>query len=55
MVARVATASKCREKAKKPILAEETEEVPLPFVPLSPPLPPVPNSASLSLILDGEA
>jgi hypothetical protein len=54
MVARVATASKCREKAKKPILSEEPEEIPLHYVPLYPPLPPVPGSAPLPLTLDGE-
>jgi hypothetical protein len=43
--ARVATTSKCREKAKEPILAEEPEETPLLYVPLYPPLPPVPSSA----------
>jgi hypothetical protein len=33
MVARVATASKCREKPKELILAEEPEGVPPPYVP----------------------
>jgi hypothetical protein len=54
MVARVATASRCREKAKEPKLAEEPEEVPPPYAPLSPPLPPVPSSAPPPLTLDGE-
>jgi hypothetical protein len=54
MVARVATASKCREKAKEPILAEEPEEVPPPYRPLYPPLPPVPSSAPLPLTVEGE-
>jgi hypothetical protein len=54
MVARVVTASKCRAKAKEPILAEEPGEVPPPYVPLYPPLPPVPSSAPLPLTLDGE-
>jgi hypothetical protein len=43
MVARVATTSKYREKTKEPILAEELEEIPLPYVPLYPFLPPVPH------------
>jgi hypothetical protein len=47
MVARVAAASKCREKSKEPVLAEEPEEV------LYPPLPPVTSSAPLPLIQDG--
>jgi hypothetical protein len=34
MVDRVDTTAKCREKAKEPVLAEETEEVPAPYVPL---------------------
>jgi hypothetical protein len=33
MVAIVATASKCREKTKKPIVAGELEEVPPPYMP----------------------
>jgi hypothetical protein len=32
MVARVAATSKHREKTKEPILAEEPEEIPLPYV-----------------------
>jgi hypothetical protein len=55
MVARVAAASKCREKAQEPIPAEEPEEVPVPYVPLYPPLTPVPSSESPPLTLDGEA
>jgi hypothetical protein len=55
MVARVAATSKCREKTKEPVLAEEPEEVPLSYVPLYPPLPPVPNSVPSPLILDGDA
>jgi hypothetical protein len=39
MVARMAATSKCREKSKEPLLAEEPEEMPLPHVPLYPPLP----------------
>jgi hypothetical protein len=54
IVARVAAASKCKEKAKEPILVEEPEEVPPPYVPLYPPLPPVPSSAPSPLILEGK-
>jgi hypothetical protein len=32
MVARVAATSKCTEKTKVPILVEEPEEIPLPYV-----------------------
>jgi hypothetical protein len=39
MVARVAATSKCREKTKEPVVAEEPEEIPPPYVPLYPPLP----------------
>jgi hypothetical protein len=52
MVARVATTSKCKEKTKKSMLAKE---IPLPFVPLYPPLPPAPRSAPLPLTTDEEA
>jgi hypothetical protein len=45
MVARVATTSKCREKTKESVLAEELVEVSPPYVPFYPPLPPVPRSA----------
>jgi hypothetical protein len=55
MVARVAATSKCREKTKEPILAEEPEEVLPPYVPLHPPLPPTPSAAPLPPTLDGEA
>jgi hypothetical protein len=55
MVARVAATSKCREKTKEPTLAEEPKEILLPYVPLCPPLPPVPSSALPPLTLDGEA
>jgi hypothetical protein len=55
MVARVTATSKCREKVKEPILAEEPEEVPPPYVPLYPPLPPAPSSAPLPPTFDGEA
>jgi hypothetical protein len=54
MVARASTASKCREKVKEPILAEESEDIPPSYVPLYLPLPPVPSSALLPLTLDGE-
>jgi hypothetical protein len=54
MVARVAAASKCREKAKEPILAEEPEDIPPPYVPLYPPLSPVPSSTPPPLTLDVE-
>jgi hypothetical protein len=42
MVARMAAASKCREKCKKPeepILVGDPKETPFPYVPLYPPLP----------------
>jgi hypothetical protein len=51
MVARVATASKYREKT----LAEAHEEMPLLHVPLYPLLPPVPGSAPPPLTLDGDS
>jgi hypothetical protein len=54
MVATGSTASECREKAKLPILTEEPEEVPPPYVPLYPLVPPVPSSTPPPLILDGE-
>jgi hypothetical protein len=54
MVPRVAATSKCREKTKEPILAKEPEEVPPPYVPLYPPLPPVPSSTPPPPTLDGE-
>jgi hypothetical protein len=40
MVTRVATTSKCREKAKEPILAKEPEKTPPPYMILYSPLPP---------------
>jgi hypothetical protein len=43
MLARVATTSKCREEIKEPILTREPKELPLPYVPLYPPLLPVPH------------
>jgi hypothetical protein len=52
MVARVAATSKCREKAKETVLAEET---PLHYVPLYPPLPPAPSSSPLPPTSDVEA
>jgi hypothetical protein len=55
MVVRVAASSKCREKTKEAILAEEPEEVPPPYVTLYPPLPPVPRSAPLPSTWDEEA
>jgi hypothetical protein len=55
MAVRVAATFKCREKAKKSILAEEPEEVPPPYVPCYPRLSPVPSSTPLPPILDGEA
>jgi hypothetical protein len=55
MVARVSTTSKCREKTKEPILAEEPEEIPLPYVPLYPPLPPALSSIPQLSTPNGEA
>jgi hypothetical protein len=55
MVANVAATSKYREKTNEPILAEEPEEVPLPYMPLYPPLPPEASSTSLPPASDGEA
>jgi hypothetical protein len=55
MVARVAATSKCREKTKEPILAEEPEETPLPYMLLFPPLPPALSSTPLPLVSEGEA
>jgi hypothetical protein len=54
MVARVAATSKCKEKTKETILAEELKEMPLTYVSLYPPLPPTPSSAPLPLTLDGK-
>jgi hypothetical protein len=54
MVARVATTSKYREKTEKPILAGEPEEIPPPYVPIYPLLPPGPSSAPPPLTLGGE-
>jgi hypothetical protein len=54
MAARVAAASKCREKTKEPILAEEPQEVPPPHVPLYPPLPPALRPTPPPPTLDGE-
>jgi hypothetical protein len=54
MIARVATTSKCREKIKEPVLAEEPEEVPQPYVLPYPPLPPASSSAPPPPTLDGE-
>jgi hypothetical protein len=54
MVARVVATSKSREKTKEPLLAEEPEEIPPPYVPLYPLLLLVPSSAPLLLTLDGE-
>jgi hypothetical protein len=54
MVARVAATSKCREKTKEPILAEEPEEIPPPYVPRYPPLPPASSSTRPPATLDGE-
>jgi hypothetical protein len=55
MVVRVAATSKCMEKTKEPVLAEEPEETPLPYVLLYPPLPLAPNSIPLPLMSVGEA
>jgi hypothetical protein len=55
MVARVAETSKCREKTKEPILAEEPEEITPPYVPLYPPLPPAPSSTLSPSTPDGVA
>jgi hypothetical protein len=62
MVARVAAASKCREKCKKlekPILAGDPEETSPPFVPLYPPLPfapsPPPSEEEAALDREGPA
>jgi hypothetical protein len=55
VVARVITTSKCKEKAKEPILAREPKKTPSPYVPLYPPLPPVPSSTPWPLTSDGEA
>jgi hypothetical protein len=55
MVAKVAATSKCREKKKEPILAEEPEEIPPLYVPLYPPVSPAPSSTPSLLTLDGEA
>jgi hypothetical protein len=54
MIARVAPASKYREKAKEPLLAEEPEKVTPPYVPRYPPLPPVPNSIPPTSDTDGK-
>jgi hypothetical protein len=54
MVARVTATSRCREKQKEPILAWESGEIPLLYVPLYPPLPLAPSSAPSPLTLDGE-
>jgi hypothetical protein len=48
----VAATSKCREKTKEPILAEDPEEVPLTYLPLYQPLPPAPSSTLLPPTLD---
>jgi hypothetical protein len=55
MVARVAATSKCRETSKEPVLAEDTEEMPLPYVLLYPPSPLAPNFTPSPLTSDGEA
>jgi hypothetical protein len=54
MVAMVAATSKCREKTKGPMLAKEPNEMPSPFVPLYPPLPPAPISTLSPSTSDGE-
>jgi hypothetical protein len=54
MVARVATTSKCKEKTKVPILAQEPEEMQPLYVPLYPPLPPALSPIPLHLTLDGK-
>jgi hypothetical protein len=55
MVAMVTSTSKCREKAKEPILAGEPKEVPLPYETLYPPLPQAPSFTPLPPALDEEA
>jgi hypothetical protein len=55
MVVMLATTSKCSEKAKEPILAEEPEDTPPPYVLLYLPMPPAPSSTPLSLTSDGKA
>jgi hypothetical protein len=52
LVARVSAASKCREKAKECVLSEEAEEIPPPYVPFYPTLPPVSTSVPPPLTLD---
>jgi hypothetical protein len=55
MVVRVVATSNCREKTKETLLAEEPEEIPLPYVQFYPVLLPAPSSAPVHLTLDGEA
>jgi hypothetical protein len=52
LIARVATTYKSSEKTKEPILVED---IPPLYVPLYPPLPPVPRSTPLPPTLDREA
>jgi hypothetical protein len=54
MVGSVATNSKCRKKTKEPILAEEPEEKPPPYVPLYPLLLLALSSTLSSSTLDAE-
>jgi hypothetical protein len=55
MISRVAATSKCREKTKEPILVEEPEETPPPYVPFYPSLLLSPSSAPSPLTSDGKA